>query len=177
MLRLRFVSLTILVIPILFSACQRQTTSSLPGTSEEMPAGKKIASTDVVKAEAQPVEIAAGQSVTVDVRIEIQSGYHVNANPPSEPYLKATEIEIQPSDGVSVGFIVYPDALTKKFSFSERPLAVYEGQTSLKVSLKADAKANKGQRQLSAKLRIQACDDQVCYAPGALDLTIPVTVK
>jgi hypothetical protein len=43
--------------------------------------------------------------------------------------------------------------------------------------LKATPAAEPGKHNLSAKLRVQACDDQVCYAPGTIDLTIPVTVK
>jgi DsbC/DsbD-like thiol-disulfide interchange protein len=107
----------------------------------------------------------------------IQSGYHVNANPPSFPYLRATEITVQTGDGLSVGFITYPTALTKKFSFADQPLAVYEGNAVVKVMLKATASATKGQRSLPAKIQIQACDDQVCYAPGSLELSLPVIVK
>jgi hypothetical protein len=49
--------------------------------------------------------------------------------------------------------------------------------TNLKVRLKADKTATAGKHNLSAKLRVQACDDKVCYAPGALDVTVPVNVK
>jgi len=79
--------------------------------------------------------------------------------------------------GVSVDFITYPNGLRKKFSFEERPLSVYEGETDLKVRLTATKTAKPGEHNLSAKLRVQACDDQVCYAPGTMDLTLPVTVK
>ena len=67
--------------------------------------------------------------------------------------------------------------LTKKFSFAEKPLAVYEGETTLKARLKANTTAQPGKHNLSAKLRVQACDDKVCYAPGALDLEVPVNIK
>ncbi|MGH9879899.1 MAG: protein-disulfide reductase DsbD domain-containing protein [Pyrinomonadaceae bacterium] len=124
-----------------------------------------------------PVEIPAGGSAETTVRLTIQNGYHVNANPPSYSYLKPTELEIPASDGVSVGFTVYPDPVTRKFSFADQPLAVYEGETTLKAMLKADRSAKKGERHLSGKLRIQACDDQVCYPPGTIDVMIPVRIK
>ena len=107
----------------------------------------------------------------------IQNGYHINANPPSFPYLKATELELTPASGLSVDFVTYPDPLTKKFSFSEEPLKVYEGDTPVKAMLKAAASAPTGTHNLSAKLRVQACDDEVCYAPGTIDLRLPVSVK
>jgi len=157
--------------PVENSASESATT---PGAS---PTAQRITSESVVKAAVQPVEIPSGGSVEAVVRVTVQSGYHINANPPTYPYLKATELEISPADGVSVGFITYPQAVSKKFPFAEKPLAVYEGETSLKATLKADKSASSGQRSISARLRIQACDEQVCYPPGRLELAIPVNVK
>jgi thiol:disulfide interchange protein DsbD len=137
----------------------------------------RINSVDVVKAMPQETTIAAGESGDVLVRLQIAHGYHVNANPPSQSYLKATEIELTPADGISVEFIRYPDPLIRTFSFSETPLKVYEGETELKVRLKAEKSTSPGKHNLSAKLRVQACDDKLCYAPGALDVTVPVNVK
>ena len=111
------------------------------------------------------------------VRLKIDNGFHVNANPPSYSYLKATEIELQPESGVSVSFITYPDPQIKTFSFAETPLAVYEGETLIKIRVKADQTASPGKKNLLGKLRVQACDDQVCYAPGTMDLAIPLEVK
>jgi DsbC/DsbD-like thiol-disulfide interchange protein len=148
--------------------------SSSPATS---PAAQRITSEGVVKAAAQRVDMAAGGSAEAIVRLTIQSGYHVNANPPTFPYLKATALEISPSDGVSVAFVTYPNGLNKKFAFAEQPLAVYEGATDLKATLKSDKAAKKGERSIPARLRIQACDDQVCYPPGTLELAIPVNVR
>jgi len=141
------------------------------------PAAQRITSEGVVKAAAQRVEISAGGSAEATVRLTIQGGYHVNANPPTFPYLKATALEISPSEGISVAFVTYPKGLNKKFAFAEQPLAVYEGDTDLKATLKSDKTANKGERSIPARLRIQACDDQVCYPPGTLELAIPVNVK
>jgi hypothetical protein len=130
-----------------------------------------------VKATPQPVTLAAGESGDALVTLQITNGYHVNANPPTLSYLKATELEIPPAEGISVEFMTYPNALTKKFAFAEKPLAVYEGQTILKARLKADKSAKSGSHNLSAKLRVQACDESVCYAPGTLDVTVPVNIK
>jgi hypothetical protein len=45
------------------------------------------------------------------------------------------------------------------------------------VKLRADKSAKPGPQNLSAKLRVQACDEQVCYAPGTLDVSIPLTMQ
>jgi len=136
-----------------------------------------IKSVDVVKASPQAVTLAAGESGEAVVKLEIKNGYHVNANPPSFSYLKATQLEITPAEGISVQSMIYPDPLTRKFAFSEKPLAVYEGEATLRARLKAEKSAKPGTHNLSAKLSVQACDEAVCYAPGTMDVTVPVNIK
>lgn len=137
----------------------------------------QVTSLNFVKASAAQAQVAAGGSGEAIVTVAVQNGYHVNANPPSDAYLKATELIVQPADGLSVGFIKYPTAVSKKFSFSEKKLAVYEGEVPIKVLLKSAAAAPKGSHNLAAKLNVQACDDQLCYPPGTLEVTIPVEIK
>ena len=157
--------------------CAKAPTNNTAATTNGSDEPPSINSVDVVKALPQEATLAPGESGETVVLIKITNGYHVNANPPSQPYLKPTQLEIKPADGIAVDFITYPDPLSRTFAFSETPLKVYEGDTSLKVRLKADQKAAPGKHNLSAKLRVQACDDKVCYAPGALELLLPVTIK
>lgn len=165
-------TLLFILVCLLTTACSRS--NQQPSTNADPP---QIASVDVV--EATPVEttLTRGESGDVSVPLKITHGYHVNANPPSYPYLKPTEITVQPAAGISVEFITYPDPLTRKFPFAEQPLAVYEGETTVKVRLKADKAATPGKHNLSARLRVQACDDRVCYAPGEEDLIVAVNVQ
>ena len=161
------------------AACTQTPAHLTPETAKPAtsPAVQKVTSESVVNATAERIEISAGGLSEVTVRLTIQSGYHVNANPPTYPYLKATTLEISPADGVSVASVTYPKAVAKKLAFAEKPLAVYEGQTDVKATLKTDKAAKKGGRSIAARLRIQACDDQVCYPPGTLELAIPVNIK
>ena len=174
-----FAYLFLFCLAVISLACARGTgdpnSNSTKTPAGTVPAG--MTSVKVVKATAAEAQVPAGGSAEASVTLTIQNGYHVNANPPSFPYLRATEITVQPGEGLSVGFITYPTALTKKFSFADQPLAVYEGDAVVKVMLKATTSATKGQRSLPAKVQIQACDDQVCYAPGTLELSLPVIVK
>ncbi len=160
-----------LIIVSMVVACTKS--ANLPDSETT----KWIASADVVKAVPERVEVKAGGSVEVPVRLTIQNGYHLNANPPTYPYLIATALEIAPAEGISVGRISYPLPINAKFPFAKKPLAVYEGETQIRATLKADKSAKLGEHSLAAKLLIQACDDRVCYPPGTRDLTIPVIVK
>ena len=136
-----------------------------------------ISSASVVRVDASAAEAEAGGSASASVKLTINSGYHVNANPPSMSYLIPTELSVEPSEGITAGKPVYPSSITRKFAFSETPLAVYEGEATIKLPLKIASTASKGARTLSAKVRVQACDDKACYKPGTLETTIPVTVK
>ena len=160
------------------SACSKSTGGPpAANTPSESSATSRVSSVNFVRTAVSEVQIPAGGSADAIVRVTIQSGYHINANPATDSYLRATELALQPGDGVSVGFITYPSPLTKKFSFSQKPLAVYEGEAAIRVMLKAASSAPKVPHSFPAKLSVQACDDQVCYAPGTIDLLIPVTVK
>jgi Disulphide bond corrector protein DsbC len=160
------------------AACSRVPDNNNASTSPAAsPAVQRITSESVVKAGAQPVQISAGGSGEAAVRVTIQPGYHVNANPPTFSYLKATTLEVPAAEGVSLGAVTYPKALQKTFAFADKPLAVYEGDTVVKAQLKIDKSVKTGERSIPAQLRIQACDDQVCYPPGTIAFAIPVNVK
>ena len=138
---------------------------------------RPVSSADVVKASVADAEITAGGSIDAKVLIAISQGYHINANPPTFRYLIPTAVEIAESKDITSGKPVYPAPVTKKFSFAEKPLSVYEGETAIKITLQATGDAGKGLRKIPIALRVQACDDSVCYAPAKIDLALHLTVK
>jgi hypothetical protein len=159
-------------------SCTKQASQTNAPVASNSPSVKQARnSVDVVKISSTTTEIKRDQTADALVQITVEKGYHINANPPTFPYLKATELDLPQASGVSVSFIAYPDPITKSFEFAEKPLAVYEGTTTIKVKLKADKSATTGAQNLSGKLRVQACDDQVCYAPGTLDVSLPLDIK
>jgi hypothetical protein len=170
-----------LLLVLACCACTRQDReNNVPATATgtgTAAAERPRNSVDFVKATALPTDIKQNESADAIVRVTVQKGFHINANPATFPYLIATELSVGQAKGTSVSFIVYPDPKTKTFSFADKPLAVYEGTMDLKVRLKADKTSPAGTQNLSAKLRVQACDDQVCYAPGTLDVSIPLNIK
>ena len=160
------------------AACSRSPESNTPPAgSNESTEGRRIASADVVKVLPEEVTVEPGGTADARVRLTVDKGFHVNANPPSFSYLKATELEVKPDAGISISFIKYPDPLTRSFEFAEKPIAVYEGETQITVRLKADQTAKPGRTNLAATLRVQACDEKVCYAPGTKEVSIPVVVQ
>ena len=132
----------------------------------------------IVRASAGEVALRAGAEAEAEVRLDIQDGYHVNANPPTDKNLIGTQLSVAPGDGgLSAGEPVYPKALMRKFEFDERELAVYEGQPVIKIKLRADASAAKGRQTLAAKVRVQPCNDRECLPPRNIETAIPVNVN
>ncbi|HEX8922329.1 MAG TPA: protein-disulfide reductase DsbD N-terminal domain-containing protein, partial [Pyrinomonadaceae bacterium] len=181
--------LIIVCLCALFISSCSQAETSKPGTtssanapetsngSAKIETSTKAPPADVVRVETPSVEIKAGSSGEATVKLTIASGYHINANPPSFPYLKETELQIEPSAGITPGQPVYPSSVTRKFAFSKDPLAVYEGETAIKLPLSAAGNAQKGAQTLRGKVRVQACDEEACYPPRTIETSIPVTVK
>ncbi len=165
------------------SACAQQgapenSTPTNSATGNPASASAQATATQIVRHEALPTEIARGAAAEAIVRLSIADGYHINANPPTYPYLKATQLDIASANNITVaGKPVYPPAQSVKFSFDPKPLDVYEGAVEIKVPLRASDTAAQGSFSLAGKLQVQPCDDQQCYAPRTIDVSIPVTIK
>lgn len=186
-MRRKFFALNVCSLLLLvFTSCSqsenaaKQTANASPNSSTSgspLSTSTKAPPADVVRAETANVDLKAGGSAEASVKLTIASGYHINANPPSFSYLKATELQIDPNEGITPGKPAYPASVTKKFAFSKDPLAVYEGEATIKLPLSAASNAKPGAQTLKGKLRIQACDEEACYPPRIIETSIPVTIK
>lgn len=187
MRRNNFVLILSSLLLLAFAACsqsenvskQTANASASPSSTEgQSETSSKAPPADVVRAEASSVEIKAGGKGEASLKLTVANGYHINANPPSFPYLKATELTVDAGEGVTPGKPVYPAGVSRQFAFSkEGPLSVYEGETTIKLPLMATANAKKGAQTLKGHLRIQACNEEACFPPRNLETPIPVTVN
>jgi hypothetical protein len=153
--------------------CSRPATNQPPTTSQ--PAEPQVrSSADVVSLAGTGTMMSSGDSGEALVLLNIESGYHVNANPATYPYLIATEVIATKTEGLDVGKPIYPPAKHQKFQFADEPLAVYEGQVEIKLPLKV---TGKGSRSLPLQVRVQACDHEKCFPPATLDTNVSVEAK
>ncbi|MBC7910175.1 MAG: hypothetical protein H7Y30_06725 [Pyrinomonadaceae bacterium] len=154
-------------------------TPQSPAASPDADAApEKTPPENVVQAEAPSADLMRSARANVPVRVTIAKGYHINANPPSFPYLIATELTVEPKAGFVIGKPVYPASVTRKFAFSKDPLAVYEGNVVIKMPISiAEGKPPYSEHGLNGKLRYQACDDDTCFPPNTLDVNLHAVVK
>ena len=131
-------------------------------------------SADVVALGGTGTVMSADNKGEALVLLNIEPGYHVNANPATYPYLIATEVTADQVEGLEVVKVIYPPAKKQKFQFADEPLAVYEGQVEVKLPFKV---AGKGSRTLPLKVRVQACDHEKCFPPATLNTSVSIEVK
>jgi uncharacterized protein len=169
-----------------FCACSgnqtEQTNANAASTPTATPATANAAATaspspQVVTATVEETRLDAGGAREANVTLDIAEGYHVNANPASDKFYVATEVKAEAQEGITPGKPVYPKSVTRKLSFSDKPLAVYEGRAVIKLPLRADKSAARGRHSIHATIRVQPCNDKACLQPRDIDAYIPVTIN
>ena len=117
-----------------------------------------------------------GRPVRVAIVIDIPSGYHINSNRPLESYLIATSVKVEPENGLRAGVISYPRPLLRTFQFSKKQLSVYEGQARLKFNVTVPANYADDSAKVKARVRLQSCNDEVCFPPKSYDVNLKIDV-
>lgn len=110
------------------------------------------------------VETRAAGDAVLHLDADLAHEWHVNSHEPSEEYLIATQVTLDPSSGVRFGEAHYPAGVERKFSFSQKPLSVYEGSFTIDVPFTFEGTLP----ALSGKIEYQACNDTSCLAPTSV---------
>jgi thiol:disulfide interchange protein len=108
---------------------------------------------------------ANGSTVRVGLKVSVPEGLHTQSNKPRDPNLIPTELQIEAPDGVTVEEIVWPPATDLKQIGQDQPLAVFEREFLVGVQLRL-ASSVSGEVKVPGRLRYQACDAKLCYAPA-----------
>ena len=127
----------------------------------------------LVQAEFSPprVQLGVGETVQVSLLISIAPGWHINSVQPDVPFLIPTELQLDAPPGVKVE-VAWPAPELVSLPLSQEPLELYQGD--LEVSLTLFGEEGLAAGTLSAVLRYQACNDEVCVPPVELQLSLPV---
>ena len=114
------------------------------------------------------------QSYPILVMIMIQDGWHINSHQPLEKNLIPTEVNFGDTPGISFGRVSYMEPVLKKFSFSETPLSVYEGQVFFKSAITISPETADSVFQIRGKVYYQACNDISCLAPETVEFSVSI---
>ena len=139
----------------------------------QIPSGRDVLSPSAF-ASLDPV--ARGGVFQIAVVLKIREGFHINAREKSADYLIATDLRSEAPAGFKTGEVTYPKGELHTFSFSNKPLNVYQGKVVLRADVTALPDAPLGAQHIPLKLRYQACSNEVCLPPVTLDVDVPVNV-
>lgn len=120
--------------------------------------------------------VPAGESVRAAVVLDVKTGWHVNAHAPTLDYLIGTTIDWSSPPSLTVHQVRYPEPTRLKLDFAGKTLDVYEGTSSIFLTIRPTASAPPGERRLTGRLRVQACNDQTCLRPSTITTTLTVPV-
>ena len=135
---------------------------SFTQTSSQIISARVISSVDKIK---------PGNSYQIAIEVQIKEPYHINARKPSEDYLIPTTLDLKSNEGIAIGQYVYPNAVMKNFSFSEKPLAVYQETIYIFTTISVAPDYTGKEIPLNGTVNYQACDDQTCQPPAELSFS------
>jgi thioredoxin:protein disulfide reductase len=140
---------------------------------QDIPAATSVASP---KTYVSIAPVPRGSTFEVAVVVGVLPGFHVNAHKPSEDYLIPTVLTAKLPAGFKELDTNYPEGVTKKLSFSDKPLLVYTGQFTVRAKFSAATSAPLGKTKLPFTLQYQACNDSVCLPPVRIPVTATIEV-
>jgi hypothetical protein len=112
----------------------------------------------------------------IAVVARIKSTYHINAHKVLDEFMIPTKIEAHFPPGFQIVSTDYPAGELRQFSFSKMKLAVYTGQVTVRMKVKAEAHAPLGPQDLSLAFHYQACNDAMCLPPVNVPVALHLTV-
>lgn len=134
---------------------------------------------DTLSVTAKPgvVRVKAGKQAKVTLVLSIKRGFHVNSNRPQDKSLLPTRVALSPRAGFTLNRVAYPTPRRRKFSFTDKPIDVFEGRVNVVMSIGVAKRVKPGPHPLKVKVTYQACDDEACLMPeeASASVTIKVT--
>jgi thiol:disulfide interchange protein DsbD len=120
--------------------------------------------------------VPAGESVRAAAVLTVEDGWHVNAHQPTYDYLIGTALDWELPSDVTVENVHYPRPKRLELGFVEDAIEVYEGTAPIYFDVRSASVAAPGERRLTGRLRVQACNDQTCLRPSTVraSLRLPI---
>jgi thiol:disulfide interchange protein len=127
--------------------------------------------TPLVESDASP-----GAPVRAALRVRIPERFHVQSDAPRDPALIPTVLTVDTPEGISVEELVFPQASEFEQIGQAQKLLVFEHEFTIGVQLNVSKTAPAGVIEVPGRLRYQACDDRLCYAPVTADVRWTLTI-
>jgi thioredoxin:protein disulfide reductase len=139
----------------------------IPSSSAELVDVETYLSTDVV---------VSGTEVQIAVVMGITDGWKINSNRPIQDYLIGTSLDFESRPGVIIAEIQYPRHKLQRFAFAQDQLAIFEGRAPIFMTVRLAEGIQSSEIKLDGRLRVQACNDEICLTPSTIEVPITIPV-
>jgi len=127
-------------------------------------------------AEAQPPQIRPGESARILVHLEVDPGWHLYAAEAPGVAGVPTAIAVGQGYGITAGEGEFPLGEEKPLGAGGSPVRVYEGSTTLAVSMNVAADTEPRRYGIPVRVRYQACSESECLPPAEEQLQVELEV-
>jgi thiol:disulfide interchange protein DsbD len=118
--------------------------------------------------------VKRGGVVTEALNVTILPGFHVNSDKPRDEFL--IPLKLTWSEGpLQVRSVIYPQP--EELQVGPEKLVVLTGRFQIHTEFKAQENAPAGAATVTGKLRYQACNNQMCFRPASVDVSLPIVVQ
>ncbi len=140
--------------------------SAQPNFDEELVAVKSYLSFD---------KVHAGSELKFALKGKVSDTWHINSNKPNDDFLIPTTVELQHND-FKLENVLYPKVKEYQFGFSDKPVAVYEGEITIAGIIKIPENVQINSYIIPIVFTYQACNDVTCMPPNSIVDTLEITV-
>ena len=112
--------------------------------------------------------------VVFQVQVQFPWFLHGPEKSPENPF--PTQFRFSESPSISISDVQFPPTIEKKFSFTDKSVAVYAGMITVRANLKVSDDALQGTQTIKGQLDFQACSANACLPPEKVPFGFPVTV-
>ena len=128
-----------------------------------------LAPDSLVTASATVLPSESANTRKINVRLNIASGWHIQAPNPTDDYLIPTRLTLD-TDIAEITQIDYPPAEDLQFPFAKRAIPVYKDSLNIPLTLSLKTRP----QNLSLLLTYQACDSTRCLSPQTQRVVVNV---
>jgi len=121
-------------------------------------------------------KIQRGSEFKIAVAVTVDSTWHINSNKPNDKFLIPSVLKISSKNNFSLVKIVYPKQHEVNFSFSDKPVSVYQGNVIFGGIVKVPEDIELGTYKVKVTIDYQACNDQSCMPPSSADLEFDIQI-
>ena len=110
-------------------------------------------------------QLQANKNIEVDINFTIDKDWHINSRYPKDKDLVASSVTIakQAAQQWKIIKAEYPSGEEVQLKFNDRPLSLYQGTVTIKVTLQAIAEQSI--KNIPLEVSYQSCSDSICLAP------------